>query len=115
MPTWETVAPNVYKILSRADLLIAHNGDEFVPFIDKELKRVGPKLPKISAIDTMRDGIWATSDGKKPNLCELAFACGIEYHPAKDYVASYNVDIMMRCFYKALDWGFFHFPEVEVD
>lgn len=80
MPTWETVAPNVYKILSRADLLITHNGDKFVPFIDKELKRVGLKLPEISAIDTMRGGFWATSDGKKPNLCELAFVCGIEYH-----------------------------------
>lgn len=46
MPTWETVAPNVYKILSRADLLIAHNGDEFVLFIDKELKVLGLNYPK---------------------------------------------------------------------
>lgn len=79
-PTWETVTPNVCKILSRADLLIAHNGDEFVQFIANELKRIGLKLPEISSRDTIRDGIWATSDGKKPILCELAFVCGIEYH-----------------------------------
>lgn len=116
MPTWETVAPIVCQILSRADLLIAHNGNEFdLPFIAKELKRVGLKMPEKPSIDTMLDGVWATSDGKKPKLGELAFACGIEYDPAKVHAASYKVDVMMRCFYKALDWGFFHFKEREGD
>jgi len=32
-----------------------------------------------------------------------------------DHAASYKVDVMMRCFYKALDWGFFHFKEREGD
>lgn len=116
MPTWETVAPIVCQILSRADLLIAHNGNEFdLPFIAKELKRVGLKMPEKPSIDTMLDGVWATSDGKKPKLGELAFACGIEYDPAKAHAASYKVDVMMRCFYKALDWSFFHFKECEGD
>lgn len=107
MPTWNDVAPIVYKILSRADLLVAHNGNEFdLPFIKKELERVGLKMPEKPSVDTMLEGTWATSDGKKPRLGELAFACGIEYDPTKAHAASYDVEVMMDCFFKARKWGF---------
>ena len=99
-PKWKAVAPVVQKILSRADLLVAHNGNEFdLPFIAKELKRVGLEMPEKPSVDTMLDGVWATSDGKKPRLGELAFACGID------------VEVMMKCFFKALKWGFYKLPD----
>lgn len=111
-PKWKAVAPMVQKILSRADLLVAHNGNEFdLPFIAKELKRVGLEIPEKPSVDTMLEGVWATSDGKKPRLGELAFACGIDYDRSKAHAAYYDVEVMMKCFFKALKWGFYKLPD----
>lgn len=113
-PKWSTVAPTVHAALSRADVFVAHNGDEFdLPFLDQELKRVGLALPQRPSIDTMQSGTWATHDGKKPRLSELCFACGIAYDPAKAHAADYDVGVMMDAFYRGLDWGFFDMPQAE--
>ena len=114
MPTWDTVAPKINEILKRADFVVAHNGLEFDKlFAEMEMKRIGLTLTEKPWIDTMVDGVWATADGKKPRLGELAFACGVDYDPSKAHGAAYDVDVMMECFYKGLDWGFYNLPEVK--
>lgn len=114
MPIWDSVAPTINQILKRADLVVAHNGDGFDrPFLEMEMNRIGLTLTEKPWIDSMVDGVWATADGKKPRLGELAFACGVDYDPAKAHAAAYDVDVMMECFSKGLDWGFYSIPEME--
>lgn len=107
-PKFEQVAPMIAKVLSKCNHAVAHNGLEFdMEFIKQEMKRVGVAVPNPPVFDTMHEGVWATGDGKKPNLEQLCFACGVEYDRALAHAASYDVHQMMECFYKALDWGFF--------
>jgi len=111
-PTWDAVGPSVYEILTRAELYVWHNGDEFDgPFIKQELQRIGLVMPERPSVDTMLQGIWATPDGKKPRLEELCFACGVPYDKALAHAASYDVDVMSDCFHRGLDWGFYTVPE----
>jgi len=107
-PKWDEIASIVQGILKKADVCVAHNGQEFdMPFIAKELECVGLQMPERPILDTMLHAIWATSDGKKPKLSELAFACGVDYDPALAHAASYDVGIMMACLFKARQWGYF--------
>lgn len=110
-PKWKEVAPDLSALLRRADVIVAHNGDGFdMPFTNQELARIG--LPKITTptIDTMMCK-WATPNGKVPNLGELCFACGIDYDPSLAHAASYDVKVMMDCFFRALEWGFISLPD----
>lgn len=107
-PKWGPVAPNIVKILSKASDYVWHNGEDFDgPFLSQELKRVGLELPKRPGIDTMKQGLWATPDGKRPNLGELCFACGVPYDPTAAHAADYDVKVMMDCFFKARAWGLY--------
>ncbi|SER27818.1 DNA polymerase-3 subunit epsilon [Faunimonas pinastri] len=113
-PTWDMVAPKAHAVLSRADMIVAHNGDGFdLPFLNYEFKRVG--LPPIEkpTVDTMLQGRWATPIGKSPNLGELCFACDMPYDASKAHAADYDVGVMMDCFFAGLDWGFYTLPEIE--
>lgn len=110
-PTWDAVGPVVAQIMSKADIIVAHNGDGFdKPFIKQELDRIGVSMPEKPWLDTMLDGVWATPDGKKPRLEELCFACGIPYDPALAHAASYDVERMMDCFHRGYEWGFYQLP-----
>lgn len=111
-PTWDVVGPIVHKILLKGSGYVWHNGDWFDgPFLEYELKRIGLDMPKLPTCDTMANGVWATPDGKKPNLGELCFACGIDYDPKKAHAAPYDVrDTMMPCFFQGVSWGFFQDP-----
>jgi DNA polymerase-3 subunit epsilon len=107
-PTWDAVAPNVVKVLSKADLFVWHNGDDFDgPFIEQELKRISLTLPKRQSVDTMKAGVWATPDGKKPTLAELCFSLGIDYDATKAHAASYDVGVMMEAYNTGVRWGYF--------
>jgi DNA polymerase-3 subunit epsilon len=110
-PRWLSVANEVRRELDEADLIIGHNIEGFdMPFINYELQRI--KLPRIEKplLDTMLRGRWATPQGKVPNLGELCFACDITYDTSKAHAASYDVDVMMRSFFRAHEWGFFPLP-----
>jgi len=110
-PKWPAVAPKVYSLLTKAPLVVAHNGDEFdLPFLIGELIRVGQPIPEVATVDTMKEGRWATPVGKVPSLKELCFACDVEYDPEKAHAADYDVDKMMECFFRGLDFGFFRLP-----
>lgn len=112
MPTWDLIAPKMAPFLAKADFHVWHNGDGFDgPFMQHEFKRVGLTMPIKPSIDTMLHATWATPDGKKPRLQELAFACNVAYDPAKAHAARYDVDVMMECFFKALSWGYFELPK----
>jgi len=105
-PDWEVVAPEIHKWLSIANLIVGHNGKEFdLPFLNMEFERVGMERILTPVCDTMLQGRWSTPTGAVPNLGALCFACGVDYDPAKAHAASYDVDVMMDCFFKAVRWG----------
>lgn len=111
-PRWEAVAPKVVKVMSACDIIVAHNGDEFdLPFVGNELLRVGQSVPSVLTVDTMVKGTWATPLGKMPSLRELCFACGVVYDESKAHAALYDVDVMMQCFFFALNKGFYRLPK----
>ena len=111
-PVWEDVAPKLHKFLSSADVIIAHNGKEFdMPFINHEFERVGLNRINKPIVDTMLEGRWAKPDGTIPNLGALCFACGVEYDTSSAHAASYDVEVMMECFFKAKEWGFIQITE----
>ena len=91
---------------------IAHNGEAFdIPFIRHEFSGYGVRLPDVPVIDTMLSGLWATEDGKRPRLEELAFSLGFIYDHAKAHSALYDTNLMMQCFFKARNkYGFFKLP-----
>lgn len=101
-PIWEDVAPKLIKIMSRVDLLVAHNGDGFdFPFIIHELDRIGIEIPDVATFDTMTGCYWATPDGKPPSLRELAHSLGYIYDEKKAHGALYDTALMMQCFFTA--------------
>lgn len=112
-PPWDLVAPKLVKIMSKCDLLVAHNGESFdMPFIAGELLRIGQPVPNVVCLDTMVEGRWATPLGKLPSLRELCFACGVEYDTEKAHAADYDVTVMMRSFFHGLKRGFFKVPDM---
>jgi len=110
-PTFEDVAKTVHAIISKFDVMIAHNGIGFDwPFIEMELKRCGLVIPDKPVVDTMIEGVWATPDGKKPSLAELCFATGIDYDPSKAHAASYDVEVMLDAYDIGRKLNFFSDP-----
>lgn len=108
-PTWAVVGPALRKVLSKAQFIVAHNGIGFdMPFVNYELERI--KQPRLTTpcFDTMLKGRWSTSSGKNPNLGELCYACDVEYDASKAHAASFDVGVMMNCFFKGLEWNFFN-------
>ncbi|MBA8881636.1 3'-5' exonuclease [Phyllobacterium myrsinacearum] len=107
-PTWDAIAPSLIKVVEKADLIVWHNGDWFDgPFLAYECSRVGLVFPKKPTLDTMAAGIWATPDGKKPSLKELAFAMNVPYDTALAHAADYDVKVMMECYFRAKQEGYF--------
>lgn len=107
-PAWEDVAKEVHDFIHQGDLMVAHNGEGFdLPFLNYEFKRVGLPQIEIPMFDTMLEGRWATPVGKVPNLGELCWACEVDYDGSKAHAADYDVAVMMECFFKGVEWGFF--------
>ena len=110
-PTWEVVGPKLAKLLGACRYALAHNGEGFdLPFIYRELLRIGEPMPKLRSIDSMLQARWATPDGSLPNLKALCFACDVNYDPAQAHAADYDVQVMEQCFFRQLDRGFFTLP-----
>jgi len=113
-PKWEEVAPTIEAKLNAAGLLVAHNMDFDGPFIAAELLRVGMKVPDRTSFCTMENARWACPDGKFPKLQELCFALGVEYDPALAHSAFYDVEVMIKCFFRGLDRGFYVVPDLDL-
>ncbi|HGP2101617.1 TPA: exonuclease domain-containing protein [Salmonella enterica] len=105
-------AKDVAAYMAQCQIWVAHNGEAFdIPFICHEFASYGVKLPSVPIVDTMLDGLWATEDGKRPRLEELAFSLGFIYDREKAHGALYDTDLMMQCFFKAREkYGFFKLP-----
>ncbi|EED7542552.1 3'-5' exonuclease [Salmonella enterica subsp. enterica] len=105
-------AKDVAAYMAQCQIWVAHNGEAFdIPFIRHEFASYGVKLPSVPIVDTMLDGLWATEDGKRPRLEELAFSLGFIYDREKAHGALYDTDLMMQCFFKAREkYGFFKLP-----
>lgn len=105
-------AKDVAAYMAQCQIWVAHNGEAFdIPFIHHEFASYGVKLPSVPIVDTMLDGLWATEDGKRPRLEELAFSLGFIYDREKAHGALYDTDLMMQCFFKAREkYGFFKLP-----
>ncbi|EDC1960710.1 3'-5' exonuclease [Salmonella enterica] len=103
---------DVAAYMAQCQIWVAHNGEAFdIPFIRHEFASYGVKLPSVPVVDTMLDGLWATEDGKRPRLEELAFSLGFIYDREKAHGALYDTDLMMQCFFKAREkYGFFKLP-----
>lgn len=109
-PTWDVVAPAIRGVIEPAYGFIAHNGDEFdVPFIDREMRRVGQHISWPKTFDTMKQARWATHNGKNPKLGELATCLDVEYDPSKAHAATYDVLVMAQSFFEGRRLGFFNF------
>lgn len=113
-PDWETVGPMVHKILHKSQFLVIHNAEFDFKFLNMEFKRINLAPLEIPFICTMEEGIWADSNGKKPSLLELCYACEVPYDPALAHAAAYDVERMTECFFKGLQWGFFKLPDLGV-
>lgn len=112
-PKWEDVAQEIADRLSTADLLVVQNMGFDGPFIAHELQRVGVAVPDVGGFCTKENGRWACADGKQPKLGELCFALGVDYDPAEAHSAEYDVKVMMDCFFRAYERGFFLLPDVK--
>jgi len=107
-PKWIAVAPSIHAWLADADLLVGHNGEEFdLKFLNMEFERVGLSPVTTPIFDTMLKGRAATPTGKVPNLGELCFAFDVPYDPTLAHAASYDVTVMMECFFRGLRWDAF--------
>lgn len=110
-PTWADMADEIAKRMGEVDLLVAHNMGFDGPFIGAELLRVGRKVPDVYSLCSMEGARWACPDGKLPKLGELAFALNVPYDTSKAHGASYDVTVMMDCFFKGLERGFYQLPK----
>lgn len=113
-PDWDDVGCKVQDAIKRADVMVAHNMNFDGPFIALELARIGLSVPSVDTICTMENARWATPLGKKPRLKELCFSLGVDYDESKAHSAAYDVDVMMNCFFKGLNRGFFELPIAEI-
>ncbi|WP_062120320.1 3'-5' exonuclease [Aureimonas sp. AU40] len=111
-PTWDTVGPALAKVLIKADAMVIHNAEFDMKFTRHELSRIGLTTPERPITDTMMS-TWATPDGKKPTLGELAFAMGVPYDPEKAHAADYDVKVMMACLFAAIDEGYIDIAKIE--
>lgn len=111
-PKWPAVAPVQQAFIAKSDLIVIHNAEFDWGFLEREFERIGMKIPNVEVFCTMENGVWATNDGKKPSLKELCFACGVPYSekPGEAHAASYDVEVMMQCFFTGVKWGYFQLP-----
>lgn len=111
MPTWADFAETVEKVLSVTDYLVIHNAGFDYPFIKAEQAGAGKAFKEIPTICTMDNARWATFDGKRPSLGEVAWALGVPYDKSVAHAADYDVDVTMDCFKKGLALGLFQLPK----
>lgn len=111
-PVWEDVAPKISEVMSKGDILVAHNAQFDAPFLALELARVGQDIPDVEVFCTMENGRFATPTGKVPSLQELAFAFGYEYDLAKAHGAEYDLILAAKCMFAGLKRGFFDLSSI---
>lgn len=113
-PDWEEIGPLVRKIIAKSSVIVAHNAQFDVDFLNMEFKRIGEPPITQTVFCTMENGIWASPTGKKPSLQELCFACEVPYDPSLAHAADYDVGRLNECLYRGIDWGFYNLSPAPV-
>lgn len=111
MPKFRDIARDVEKRFSDSHLVIAHNIAFDLEFLIAEFTECGIAIPDVDGWDTMSESRWACPDGKYPRLGELCFALNVPYDAAAAHSASYDVEVMMACFFEAVKRGVWVLPE----
>lgn len=112
MPTFAEQAPMIDKLIKNTGVFMAHNLDFDWPFITYWLKQHGFRhYDGRRTFCTMKNGTWATADGKKPTLSELCFASGVDYDKSKAHAAQYDVERTVKCLNFGVQGGWFKLPE----
>lgn len=106
-PKFADVAQEISDLIQGASLIVAHNFKFDGAFITAELSNAGVKVPQTPSFCTMENGRWACFDGKYPKLGELCFVLGVNYDPSAAHAASYDVEVMIECFFKAYKRGMY--------
>lgn len=109
-PTWKEIGPKVHKIISQADLIVAHNAQFDIGFLDVEFYRIGLEIPEVEVFCTMENGRFATFEGKIPNLRVLCEAFDIEYDLSKAHGAEYDIILTLKCFFLGIKGGYYKLP-----
>lgn len=111
-PTWADFAPTVKKILDAADLLVIHNAEFDLEFLQAEQEAAGYPVDRaIASFCTMENGRWACCDGKAPKLVELCVALGIDFDPDAAHGAEYDTSKLMEAYRKGIQLGLFPQPK----
>jgi DNA polymerase-3 subunit epsilon len=113
MPTWPEIAPKIKTIIEGVDLLVIHNRDFDLPFVQAEQNLAGHQIEVPNTFCTMVNGRWATFDGKTPKLGELCWTLSVDYDASVAHAAEYDVQKMMECFSKGLRLGLYQLEKGE--
>lgn len=114
-PEFREHAGTVQSILAQCNYVIIHNAGFDAPFVLNELMLCGLALPPtVQVYCTMENARSVTPNGKLPALQELAWAMEVEYDVAKAHGALYDVDVMMACFWKGVDYGIYRLAAPQV-
>ena len=95
--------PVISKILSKTNLLVAHNMQFDIDFIIGEYSLLGKEAPDVELFCTLENSRWATSYGKSANLGELCYACEVDYEPEEAHSALYDTEKLAECFFYGFD------------
>jgi len=115
-PKFKDFAPKIDAILKRVDVIVAHNAAFDMKFLATHMAETGlPMRSDLIIFDTMGEGMTTSYDAKPPSLREFCWAMGIEYDPDKAHAAKYDVEVMMKAFFVALEQGHMKLPETLKD
>lgn len=114
-PEFADVAEEIAKVLSIADVIVAHNAAFDCKFMGKQFEHFGIELLKkpMHVFCTMLLGRWATALGTVPSLEALCFACDVDYDASEAHSAIYDVNVMMRCLDFGLKHGFYKLTDAQ--
>ncbi len=110
-PDFSTCIPTINKIATISPIWLAHNSEFDLRMLAGEFNRLAAPMPKLTVVDSMVEGRWATPNGKNPNLGELCFSLGIDYDPSKAHAALYDVEVMLKAWRAGWQRGFYQYPE----
>ena len=108
-PVWdEHEAARVNKLCSLSNVIVCHNTAFDLPFVYKEIMRVGGEPDwKAELFCTMEKGRQTTPMGNNPNLGALCFALGVDYNPDAAHAADYDVEVTAQCFFRGIETGLY--------
>lgn len=110
-PDFSDCIPTFMKVAKVSPIWLAHNAEFDMRMLAGEFNRLSLPMPKLTILDSMSAGRWATPNGKNPNLGELCFSLGVPYDPSKAHAALYDVEVLLKAWRAGWQRGFYNYPE----